>query len=69
VNGRHIELTDDNCAGTPVRTESALGDSGAGYWCEQGVYVRIDGPKAYVERAVLDLQVHVDRSNAGQALR
>jgi hypothetical protein len=59
--GRHLELTEDNCAGTLVRTESELGDVAAGYWCQDGgVYVRIGGPVPYVEHALAELQVRVE---------
>jgi hypothetical protein len=61
---RRIELTDDNCAGTSVRSEAQLGDVSTGYWCEQGVYVRITGPPGFVEPALSALRVEVSRSSA-----
>jgi hypothetical protein len=60
LTDRRVEFTGDNCAGTPVRTESRLGPVAMGYWCEHGVYVRITGPIAYVAHALAVLRVRVE---------
>jgi hypothetical protein len=59
---RRVELTEDNCAGTLQRTEAQLGDTATGYWCENGVYVRINGPEPFVAHALATLRVDVRRS-------
>jgi hypothetical protein len=61
---RQMELTADNCAGTAVRTESQLGDTAKGFWCEKGVYVHISGPTSYVEHALATLRVRVENRDA-----
>jgi len=64
---RRVELTDDNCVGQSQRTEAALGEAATGYWCQEGIYVRITGPEPFVADALAALRVDIrrDRSELG----
>jgi hypothetical protein len=66
LSDRQVELTENSCAASAdarrTFTSSAAGET-VGYWCVQGLRVRIEGPRSYVESVIADLKVNV-RPNA-----
>jgi hypothetical protein len=62
LSNRQVELTENSCAANAdaKRTITPY-DSGeaVGYWCVNGLRVRIEGPRSYVESVVADLKVNV----------
>ena len=64
LSERQVELTENSCppnADTARRiTPDDSGDGGVGYWCAQGLWVRIQGPLSYVDRVVAGLKVNVE---------
>lgn len=62
LSNMQIELTENSCAANAdAKRTITPSDSGeaVGYWCVQGLRVRIAGPRSYVESVVADLKVNV----------
>jgi hypothetical protein len=60
---RQVDLTQNlEPCGTTADTARTIKDgaySSFGYWCQDGLFVRIEGPRSYVESVVADFNVKV----------